>query len=163
MNHCAICVGLWRTRLIEKMKEEMPFYLAACSIDPLLVNRCDVKDFTSKVLKMVAWWADADKSNDQCSRRGRSRRASSLRSHSKFSSVAERVFSLVKLMFGYVQDSATSNLYIQAALMLKYNQHQRWADNATVGSAVWRRARLIAGLRKGECLLCERSEQGICF
>jgi len=25
------------------------------------------------------------------------------------------------------------------------------------------RARLIAGLRKGECLLCERSELGICF
>ena len=87
-------------------------------------------------------------------------------SHSKFSGVAERVFSLVKLMFGYVQDSAISN-YIQAALMFKYNQRKRWADtwadNATVGSAVWRRARLIAGLRKGECLLCERSELGICF
>ena len=68
--------------------------------------------------------------------------------------------------FGYVQDSAISN-YIQAALMFKYNQRKRWADtwadNATVGSAVWRRARLIAGLRKGECLLCERSELGICF
>ena len=73
-------------------------------------------------------------------------------------------------MFGYAQDTALSD-YIQAVLMLKYNTSAKGGLTmplSTVGSAVTGvagvhragagQARLIAGL-KGECLLCERSEQ----
>ena len=44
-------------------------------------------------------------------------------SFSPNSASAERVFSLLKCMFGEQQMSALANM-IQAALMLKYNQRQ---------------------------------------
>ena len=63
-------------------------------------------------------------------------------------------------------DSAISD-YTQAALILKYNQRCSAKGGLIMPLLAvrcgWRKARLIAGLRMGECLLCERSEQGILF
>ena len=100
--------------LIEKMKAELPFYLSACSSASLVVDHGDVKEFTTKVLK---WWALADKSKFPTWAVA----ARIVFSFTPNSAACERVFSLLKFMFGD-QQWATLGDYIQSALMLNYNE-----------------------------------------
>ena len=116
-------------------------YLAGCTAPPLLVDRSDViKDFTSKVLK---WWADAEKSKFLTWAIA----ARIVFAFNPNSAAAEGVFSLVKLMFGYAQDSAISDYRTFKLPSCSSTKSARWADNGTVGSAAWlAQPRLIAGL-----------------
>ena len=100
--------------LIDKMKAELPFYLSACSSASLVVDHGDVKEFTTKVLK---WWALADKSKFPTWAVA----ARIVFSFTPNSAACERVFSLLKFMFGDRQWAALGD-YIQAARMLKYNE-----------------------------------------
>ena len=100
--------------LIDKMKAELPFYLSACSSASLVVDHGDVKEFTTKVLK---WWALADKSKFPTWAVA----ARIVFSFTPNSAACERVFSLMKFMFGD-QQWATLGDYIQSALMLSYNE-----------------------------------------
>ena len=100
--------------LIDKMKAELPFYLSACSSASLVVDHGDVKEFTTKVLK---WWALADKSKFPAWAVA----ARIVFSFTPNSAACERVFSLLKFMFGDQQWAALGD-YIQAALMPKYNE-----------------------------------------
>ena len=54
--HAAAIDPLAAHGLLDKMKHELPFYLAAAQ--GFTVDHSDVKEFTAKVLK---WWACADK------------------------------------------------------------------------------------------------------
>ena len=73
-----------------------------------------VDSFTEGVLK---WWRD--NADDQIS--AWSEAARIVFAMAPNSASCERVFALLKLMFGDVQTSALAD-YIQAALMLRYNK-----------------------------------------
>ncbi len=75
------------------MKAEVPFYLSACSSASLVVDHGDVKEFTTKVLK---WWALADKSKFPAWAVA----ARIVFSFTPNSAACERVFSLLKFIFG---------------------------------------------------------------
>ena len=100
--------------LLDKMKHELPFYLAAAQ--GFTVDHSDVKEFTAKVLK---WWACADKSRFPTWALA----ARIVFAFTPSAAASERVFSLLKNMFGADQKACLAD-YIQAALMLAYNKRK---------------------------------------
>ena len=98
-------------KLVSALEGELPKYLAAAA--GFTCDHNDVAAFTNAVL---AWW----KSN--CSELPNwSLGARIVFSLSPNSCACERVFSLLKNMFGEDQDSCLAD-YLQAALMLRYNK-----------------------------------------
>ena len=79
------------------------------------VDHSDIKDFTAKTLK---FWADHGGKFPEWSIAARI-----VFSFTPNSASCERVFSLLKLMFGDTQTSTLAD-YIQAALMLHYNNRK---------------------------------------
>ena len=97
---------------LEKLKAQSPIYLqrvATCT-----VKHTSVEDFSTSVLK---WWRD--NSDDKISEWSEAARI--IFAISPNSASCERVFALLKNMFGEQQVSSLAD-YIQAALMLAYNK-----------------------------------------
>ena len=97
--------------LISGLKQELPVFLAAARSAPIF-DTSDVEGFTNTILE---WWRT----------NGNSFKTWALAAQITFgltpnSAACERVFSLVKRLFGEQQLSALAD-YIRAALMLKYN------------------------------------------
>jgi len=97
--------------LLAAMCQELPSYLAAAS--DLQVNRADVDEFTSAVLQ---FWRTHGSTVPSWARAARIVFAMSPSSAS-----CERVFSLMKNIFGDEQLRALSD-YVAGSLMLKYNK-----------------------------------------
>jgi hypothetical protein len=97
--------------LLEQMCGELPAYLAAAA--DVHVNRANVADFTDTVL---AFWRDHAEQLPGWALAARIVFAISCNSAS-----CERVFSLLKRMFGAEQLSALSD-YVGGSLMLSYNK-----------------------------------------
>ena len=98
--------------LISALKRELPLYLSAAQSAGIF-DTTDVESFTNKILD---WWRT----------NGSSFPAWALAARITFSltpnsAACERIFSLLKQMFGDAQMSALAD-YIRAALMLKYNE-----------------------------------------
>ena len=93
------------------LKRELPAYLAACQ--GITFNHEDVDEFTKSVL---AFWASNGKKFPTWALG-----MQIVGSFTPSSAAAERVFSLLKLMFGDLQDKSLADL-LQAALMLRYNK-----------------------------------------
>ena len=100
--------------LLDGLKQELPLYLAAATTAPSL-DRGDVQAYTEAVL---AWWRQHG--GGFCRWAFAARIVFGL---SPNSASCERVFSLLKLMFGEQQMSALAD-YIRAALMLRYNKRR---------------------------------------
>ena len=98
--------------MITKLKQELPLYVVASQGAPT-IDTSDVESFTIAILD---WWRTNGKSFPTWALAARI--AFGL---SPNSAACERVFSLVKHMFGEQQMSVLAD-YIRAALMLKYNQ-----------------------------------------
>jgi hypothetical protein len=97
---------------LNKMKAQLPVYLQrAASFNAVYSN---VGDFTEGVLE---WWRK--NSDDQISEWSRAARI--VFAISPNSASCERVFALLKSMFGEQQMNSLSD-FIQAALMLRYNK-----------------------------------------
>ena len=97
--------------LLVNMKQQLPQYLAAALTAPTF----DVSDVTAYTLAVLDWWR----------KNGNSFPAWALGARVVFafspnSASCERVFSLLKCMFGEQQMSALAD-YIKAALMLRSN------------------------------------------
>lgn len=84
-------------------------------------SRGDVEAYTKEIL---AWW-----SNHETQIPALAKAASIMFAFSTNSAACERVFSLLKLMFGPQQEGALAD-YIQAALMLRYNEREVLEENA---------------------------------
>ena len=100
--------------LLVTLKQQMPQYLAAAANAPTL----DISDIESYTEKMLDWWRANGNSFPAWALGARVVFAFSPNSAS-----CERVFSLLKVMFGEQQMSALAD-YIKAALMLRYNQRR---------------------------------------
>jgi len=97
--------------MLDGMKQELPLYLAAAASAPAF-NKGSVADYTEAILK---WWRT----------NGSSFKAWALAARVVFaispnSASCERVFALLKRLFGEQQMSSLADL-VQAALMLNYN------------------------------------------
>ena len=97
--------------LIDGLKQELPLYLAAAATAPVF-DKSDVEDYSEALL---SWWRTNGKGFPTWALAARMAFAISPNS-----AECERVFSLVKNMFGDLQLSSLAD-YIRAALMLKYN------------------------------------------
>ena len=95
---------------VEALKRELPTYLLKCA--GTAFDHTDVDKFTKDVL---LWWANNGKEFPTWALA-----MQIVGSFTPNSAAAERVFSMLKLMFGDTQMSALMDM-IQAALMLKYN------------------------------------------
>mmetsp|Transcript_2703 Transcript_2703/g.7883 ORF Transcript_2703/g.7883 Transcript_2703/m.7883 type:complete len:135 (+) Transcript_2703:445-849(+) len=107
--HAFACIPSLDTNL----QQELPIYLAAAQ--GFVVNRADVKEFNMHVLN---WWA--------CNRSKNPYWAMAARitfSLTPSSASCERVFSLLKCMFGHLQSASLAD-QVQAALMLRYNERK---------------------------------------
>ena len=100
--------------LLDGLKQELPAYLSAAATCPAL-NRTDVGEYTEAVLAFYRaynprfpTWAKA---------------ARIIFAMAPSSAASERVFSLVKNMFGKDQLTAMAD-FIQGSLMLRYNQRR---------------------------------------
>ena len=93
------------------MKQQMPQYLAAAAAAPTF-DIADVAAYTEAVLD---WWRANGNSFPAWALSARI-----IFAFSPNSASCERVFSLLKTMFGEQQMSALAD-YIKAALMLRYN------------------------------------------
>ena len=98
---------------VPKLKLELPAYLSKCA--GTAFDHGDVKEFTAGVL---LFWSNNGKSFPTWALA-----MQIVGSFTPNSAAAERVFSLLKLMFGETQMSALADM-IQAALMLKYNKRK---------------------------------------
>ena len=98
--------------MITNLKQELPLYLVASQGAPT-IDTSDVESFTIAILD---WWRINGKSFPTWALA-----AQIVFGLSPNSAACERVFSLVKHLFGEQQMSALAD-YIRAALMLKYNQ-----------------------------------------
>lgn len=96
---------------LNKMKQQLPVYLTRAL--NFSTDNSSVEDFSNAVL---AWWKE--NSDDQISAWAEA--AQIVFAILPNSASCERVFSLLKLMFGEQQVASLSD-YIQAALMLRYN------------------------------------------
>ena len=92
------------------LKRELPAYLTKCA--GTAFDHDDVDKFTKDVL---LWWANNGKEFPTWALA-----MQIVGSFTPNSAAAERVFSLLKLMFGDAQMSSLMDM-IQTALMLKYN------------------------------------------
>ena len=97
---------------LTKMKEQLPIYLQRAA--NFTANYADVDAFTESVLK---WW----RSNSDSQLSAWSEAARMVFAMSPNSASCERVFALLKAMFGEAQLSSLRD-YVQAALMLRYNE-----------------------------------------
>ena len=95
---------------VPALKRELPAYLTKCAGTAFDHN--DVDEFTKSVLP---WWANNGKEFPTWALA-----MQIVGSFTPNSAAAERVFSMLKLMFGDAQMSSLMDM-IQAALMLKYN------------------------------------------
>ena len=95
------------------LKRELPAYISKCA--GATFDHTDVDKFTKDVL---LWWANNGKEFPTWALA-----MQIVGSFTPNSAAAERVFSLLKLMFGDLQMSALEDM-IQAALMLKYNKRK---------------------------------------
>ena len=100
--------------LLSGMKQELPQYLAAAGQAPVF-GRSSVADYTEDILK---WWRMHSHAFPTWARAARIVFAFSPNSAS-----CERVFSLLKVLFGEQQMSTLAD-YIRAALMLRYNERR---------------------------------------
>ena len=98
--------------MLSGLKQELPIYLAAAAHAEAF-DKSDVEAYTNAVLK---WWRTNGNSFPKWAMAARIAFALSPNSAS-----CERVFSLVKIMFGEQQMMALAD-YIRAALMLKFNK-----------------------------------------
>ena len=96
--------------LTPALKRELPAYLSKCA--GATFDHTDVDEFTKGVL---LWWANNGKNFPTWALA-----MQIVGSFTPNSAAAERVFSMLKQMFGDTQMSALADM-IQAALMLKYN------------------------------------------
>ena len=97
--------------LVPKLKAELPLYLAAAAMAPTF-DKADVEAYTKAVLE---WWQTNGNSFKSWALAARIVFAISPNSAS-----CERVFSLLKLMFGDQQLSSLAD-FLRAAIMLRYN------------------------------------------
>ena len=97
--------------LIPHLKHELPAYLSKCA--GTAYDHEDVNTFTTEVLRS---WANHGKEFPTWALA-----MQIVGSFTPNSAAAERVFSMLKLMFGDTQMSALADI-IQAALMLRYNK-----------------------------------------
>ena len=95
----------------DKLLQELPAYLAATQ--GFTVDHHDTKAFTEAVL---GWWA-----NNGTKFPTWAEAAQTVFSFTPNSASAERVFSLLKLIFGDLRDRALADM-MQATLMLMYNK-----------------------------------------
>ena len=100
--------------MLAGLKSELPLYLAAAQSAPAF-DKSDVSNYSEKILD---WWRTNGGSFPKWALAARIVFALSPNSAS-----CERVFSLVKQMFGEQQMSALAD-YLRAALMLKFNNRQ---------------------------------------
>ena len=100
--------------LLGTMKQQMPQYLAAAATAPAF----DVSDVDAYTEAVLDWWRANGNSFPAWALGARIVFAFSPNSAS-----CERVFSLLKIMFGEQQMSALAD-FIKAALMLRYNQRR---------------------------------------
>ena len=96
------------------MQQQMPQFLAACLLAPVF----DVSDVAAYTEAILAWWRKNGKSFPAWALA-----AQIVFAFSPNSASCERVFSLLKLMFGDQQMSALAD-YVRAALMLRYNERR---------------------------------------
>ena len=96
---------------VETLKRELPAYLTKCA--GAAFDHTDPAKFTKDVL---LWWANNGKEFPTWALA-----MQIVGSFTPNSAAAERVFSMLKLMFGDTQMTALADM-IQAALMLKYNK-----------------------------------------
>ena len=103
-----------RPGLVEELQRDLPLYVAAAR--GFSIDHSDINAFTEGVLGWwknhdgeVGVWADA---------------AQIVFAMSPSSAAAERVFSLLKTLFGSDQDSALAD-YIRGSMMLRYNNTKR--------------------------------------
>ena len=99
---------------VPRLKYELPAYLATCA--GTAYDHNDVDAFTKGVL---LFWANHGKKFPTWALA-----MQIVGSFTPNSAAAERVFSLLKLMFGDMQMSSLADM-IQAALMLKYSYNAR--------------------------------------
>ena len=85
------------------------------SIQQLQRAHADIKEFTKSILNF--WARNGQKFKEWA------KAARIIFSFTASSAACERVFSLVKFMFGDLQDHTLADI-IQAALMLRYNKRQ---------------------------------------
>lgn len=97
--------------MLPGMKRELPLYLAAAKHAPIF-DKSDVEAFTNSLL---TWWRTNGKAFPAWALAARVAFAISPNS-----AMCERVFALIKTMFGEQQMSALADL-LQAALMLRFN------------------------------------------
>ena len=97
--------------MLAGMKGELPQYLAAAN-GAMVFDKTDVESFTNDLL---TWWRVNGKSFPAWAEAARVAFAMSPNSAS-----CERVFALLKLMFGEQQMTSLADI-IQAALLLRYN------------------------------------------
>jgi hypothetical protein len=95
---------------VAALKRELPAYLSKCA--GATFDHTDVAEFTKGVL---LWWANNGKNFPTWALA-----MQIVGSFTPNSAAAERVFSMLKQMFGDMQMSSLADM-IQAALMLKYN------------------------------------------
>ena len=95
---------------VAALKRELPAYLSKCA--GATFDHTDVAEFTKGVL---LWWANNGKDFPTWALA-----MQIVGSFTPNSAAAERVFSMLKQMFGDMQMTALADM-IQAALMLKYN------------------------------------------
>ena len=100
--------------LLGTMKQQLPQYLAAAASAPAL----DVTDVEAYSEAILDWWR-ANGNGFPAWALG----ARIVFAFSPNSASCERVFSLLKIMFGEQQMSALAD-YIKAALMLRYNERR---------------------------------------
>ena len=100
--------------LLATMQQQMPQFLAACLLAPVF----DVSNVAAYTEAILAWWRKNGKSFPAWALAARIVFAFSPNSAS-----CERVFSLLKLMFGEQQMAALAD-YVRAALMLRYNERR---------------------------------------
>ena len=101
--------------MLSGLKQELPLYLAAAASAPAF-DKSDVDSYTDAILK---WWRSLATNGNSFPKWAMAARMAFALSPNSAS--CERVFSLVKSMFGEQQMSALAD-YIRAALMLKFNQ-----------------------------------------
>lgn len=96
---------------VEKLKQELPTYLA-------VAKEVDIDTSTASIFsdQVLAFWRSTPKDNMQEWRKA----AYIIFSMSPNSAACERVFSLLKTMYGSQQDSVLAD-HLQASLMLRYN------------------------------------------
>ena len=98
---------------VAALKRELPAYLSKCA--GTTFDHADVAEFTKGVL---LWWANNGKDFPTWALA-----MQIVGSFTPNSAAAERVFSMLKQMFGDMQMTALADM-IQAALMLNYNDRK---------------------------------------